>query len=88
MQKAQMTTMHASFVAVPVSRCSMQALSSPNRVEGRGIAFLMRNRGGTPKKRRESTKNDGKRAGGQKNHRAATGHTVSSNRTRLQVLTC
>jgi len=50
--------MHTSSVAVPVSDA---ILTGPSTTEGPQSTFLMRIRGGTPEKRRETTRNDGNR---------------------------
>jgi len=53
--------MHAPSVAVPVFDAIMTGPSLTCTIEGPQSPFLMRIGGGTPEKRRETTRNDGKR---------------------------
>jgi len=86
--------MHAPSVAVPVSDAILTGPSLTFTTEGPQSPCLMRMRGGTPEKRRGTTRNDGKRRettelqGGQNDLRRATGHTVPQKGTGFQFLTC
>ena len=53
--------MHAPSVAVPVFDAIMTGPSLTCTIEGPQSPFLMRIGGGTPEKRRETTRNDGNR---------------------------